>query len=242
VSSVVIAVLAVAAYLLVVALIWRRNGVRYDALAQDLSSVVRGIVVPMGVGSVLLAIVTSGLGWWGPALTQSPRSGPTWALVVPVVLAVAALLGLTSIDWRSPAARSVLPALALGCLFVGFAEELGTRGLVLVGARDSGWSELAAALLSMVVFSLVHAMNGLYGQSWRQTGVQLALTFVAGAAFYVTRMTTGSLVVAMVLHAVWDFGLLGTRATGRELRPAQAAAVAAVYLSGIGSVWFVATG
>ena len=109
-SSVVVAVLAVAAYLLVVGLIWRRNGVRYDALSQSRESVVKGIVVPMGVGSVLLAVVTTALGWWGPALTQSPRSGPTWALVVPAVLAVAAALGLTTIDWRSPKARTVLPA------------------------------------------------------------------------------------------------------------------------------------
>ena len=85
--------------------------------------------------------------------------------------------------------------------------------------------ELAAALLTMVVFSLVHAMNVLFGQSGGQTLVQLGLTFVAGAAFYVTRMTTGSLVVAMVLHALWDFGLLGTSATGRTVRPAQAVAV-----------------
>lgn len=240
-SSVVIAVLAVAAYLLVVALIWRRNGVRYDALAESRDSVIRGIVVPMGVGSVLLAVVTSVLGWWGPALTQSPRSGPTWALVVPVVLTVAAALGLTTIDWRSPKARTVLPALAVGCLLVGFAEELGTRGLVLVGARESGFGELAAALLTMVVFSLVHAMNGLFGQSWKRTAVQLGLTFVGGAAFYVTRMTTGSLVVAMFLHALWDFGLLGTAATDREVRAPQAAAVAAVYLTGIGALWFVAT-
>jgi membrane protease YdiL (CAAX protease family) len=241
VSSVVIAVLAVAVYLLVVALIWRRNGVRYDALSESRESVIRGIVVPMGVGSVFLAVVTSVLGWWGPALTQSPRSGPTWALVVPVVLTVAAALGLTTIDWRSPKARTVLPVLAVGCLLVGFAEELGTRGLVLVGARDSGFSELAAALLTMVVFSLVHAMNGLFGQSWGQTLTQLGLTFVAGAAFYVTRMTTGSLVIAMLLHALWDFGLLGTAATGRTVRPPQAVAVVAVYLTGIVSLWFVAT-
>ena len=239
---VVVAVLAVVAYLAVVALLWRRNGVRYDALAESRDSVMKGIVVPMGVGSVLLVVVTTALGWWGPALVQSPRSGPTWALVVPVVLGVAAALGLASIDWSSPKARRVLPALALGCLLVGFAEELGTRGLVLVGARESGWGELAAALLTMVVFSLVHAMNGLFGQSWPQTLAQLGLTFVAGAAFYVTRMTTGSLVVAMLLHALWDFGLLGTRATGREVRPAQAVAVAATYLTGLGAFWFVATG
>ena len=64
-SSVVVAVPAVAAHLLVVALIWRRNGVRYDALAESRDSVIRAIVVPMGVGSVLLAAVTSVLGCGG---------------------------------------------------------------------------------------------------------------------------------------------------------------------------------
>jgi CAAX protease family protein len=71
--------------------------------------------------------------------------------------------------------------------------------------------------------------------------VQLGLTLVAGAAFYVTRMTTGSLVVAMFLHALWDFGLLGTKATDGDVRPPQAVAVAAVYATGIVAVWFVAT-
>ena len=71
--------------------------------------------------------------------------------------------------------------------------------------------------------------------------MQLGLTFVGGAAFYVTRMTTGSLVVAMLLHALWDFGLLGTSATGRTVRPAQAVAVGAMYLTGLVALWFVAT-
>ena len=108
-------------------------------------------------------------------------------------------------------------------------------------SRESGFSELAAALLTLVVFSLGHAMNGLFGQSWTRTAVQLGLTFVGGAAFNVTRMTTGSLVVAMLLHTLWDCGLLGTAATDREVRAPQAVAVAAVYLTGIGALWFVAT-
>ena len=54
-------------------------------------------------------------------------------------------------------------------------------------------------------------------------------------------MTTGSLVVAMVLHALWDFGLLGTGATGRAVRLAQAVAVAATCLTGLGALSFVAT-
>ena len=55
-------------------------------------------------------------------------------------------------------------------------------------------------------------------------------------------MTTGSLVVAMLLHALWDFGLLGTAATDRTVRPPQAAAVGVVQLTGIVALWFVAAG
>ena len=32
-------------------------------------------------------------------------------------------------------------------------------------------------------------------------------------------MTTGSLIVAMVLHALWDFGTLGILATDRQQKP-----------------------
>ena len=82
-SSVVIAVLAVAVYLLVVAPIRRRNGVRYDALAESRDSVIRGIVVPMGVGrSCWPESPRCSAG--GGRRSPGSRSGPTWALVVPV--------------------------------------------------------------------------------------------------------------------------------------------------------------
>ena len=45
------------------------------------------------------------------------------------------------------------------------------------------------------------------------------LAFFAGSALYVTVMSTGSLLVAMVLHALWDFGTLGILATERQQKP-----------------------
>ncbi len=45
------------------------------------------------------------------------------------------------------------------------------------------------------------------------------MTFFAGSALYVTVMATGSLLVAMVLHALWDFGTLGILATERQQKP-----------------------
>lgn len=39
-------------------------------------TVVRGIVVQIGLGAVLLAVATTWLGWWEPVLVEEPRSGP----------------------------------------------------------------------------------------------------------------------------------------------------------------------
>lgn len=218
------------AYVVVVAIVWRVNHVDYLHLADSRSTVLRGIVVPIGVGAALLAVATTVLGWWGPVLLDDGRSGPAWAVVVPILFAVACALGLATIDWRSEN-RSLLPMLAVGTLIVGFAEEVLTRGLIVVGARDADWSALGVFLLSTVLFSLLHALNAFFGVPLRATLVQLALTFVAGAAFYVMRLSTGTLVVGILLHAVWDFTTLGAAATGRTPKPATFAALLLCYLA-----------
>ena len=207
------------AYLAVVAVVWRVNRVDYLHLVDDRRTAVRSIVVPIGLGALLLAVATTVLGWWHPVLFDDGRTGPAWAIVVPILFGVAAVLGLLSIDWRS-ANRSVLPVIALGTLLVGFAEEVLTRGLLVVGAREAGWTALGVYLLSTLLFSLVHGLNGFFGMPWRATAVQMVITFVAGTAFYVTRLSTGTLLVGIVLHAVWDFTTLRAQATGRTMKPA----------------------
>ena len=52
-------------------------------------------------------------------------------------------------------------------------------------------------------------------------------------------MTTGSLIVAMVLHALWDFGTLGILATDRQQRPVAGILALATFLIAAGAVGFV---
>jgi hypothetical protein len=215
--------------------------VRYDALVESRDTVVRGIVVPIGAGAVLLTAATTWLGWWGPVLVQDPRSGPGWALAVPVLFALTALLLMSSIDFHAPQAR-LLPLVAVGVVVVGFAEELATRGLLIVGARDSGWAEAAVFVFSTGLFALLHGVNAFFGQSPRATLTQIVIAFAAGSALYVTRMTTGTLLVAMALHALWDFGMLGSAATGRQPRQVALVAVVATYLLGLVAAAFVVAG
>ena len=62
------------------------------------------------------------------------------------------------------------------------------------------WSAAAVFFLSTGLFALLHGVNALFGQSARLTLVQVGVSFLARAALYVTRMTTGTLLVCIVLH------------------------------------------
>jgi len=225
-------------YTALVAVLWKVNGVRYDTIAESRDSVVRGIVVPIGVGGLLLAVATTWLGWWHPVLFQEGRTGPAWALVVPVMLGVVGLVGALNIDYRSEA-RGVLPWLAAGVLLVGFSEEVLTRGLLIVGGRQAGWSELVVVIVSCVLFGLLHGINAFFGQSLQQTVTQIVSAGVVGAAFYATRMSTGTLLVCMVLHALWDFGTLGQTTTGRPQKPLAGVLVLATFALGLVATGFI---
>lgn len=238
-TSLLWALVAYVLYLAVVGALWRARRVDYTRLAESDARVRDGIVVPIGAGLLLLVVITTLLGWWGPVLTQE-RTGPAWALAAPVLLGLTGLVATLGIDWRS-AARSRLPLIAIGVLLVGAAEELLARGLLVVGPRDAGWTEPLVFLLSTGLFSLLHALNGFFGMPWRLTLVQLGLTFLGGSAFYVTRMTTGSLVVCMLLHALWDFATLGETATGAKPRPLQLGLTLLAYIVGVAAVWPVIT-
>ena len=45
------------AYMVLVGVIWQVTGTRYDALVDSRAHVLRGIVLPIGLGALLLAIV-----------------------------------------------------------------------------------------------------------------------------------------------------------------------------------------
>ncbi len=201
-------------YVAVVSAIWVVNGFDYDAVADSSDTILKGIVIPVGVGAVFLAAATTWLGWWRPAMVEKTKAGPRWSLIIPVLLLVMALLGVASIDFGA-ASGSTLLLLALGTALVGFSEELLTRGLMIVGFRGSlseGW----VWLLSSLSFGLLHGINAFFGQSIGATVQQMAFAFVLGTTFYVTRRITGLLVVTMVIHALWDFGAIGVDNTGAD--------------------------
>ena len=206
-----IAVGVFVAYAAIVTVMSLVGGVDYDEIGDTTANVRDAIVIPIGVGAVFLAATTTWLGWWRPALFEARRAGSRWMLAVPVFILLAALTAAATFDWDSPR-TDVLPLLAVGVLLVGFSEELLTRGLIIVGMRGA-LKEPMVWFVSSLLFGLLHALNIIFGQGVGATLQQIVFAFVLGTAFYVTRRVTGTLLVCMVLHAVWDFGTIGNDAT-----------------------------
>ncbi|NYF16626.1 hypothetical protein HDC37_001451 [Microbacterium sp. AK009] len=190
------------AYVAVVFIVQQLSGVPYTALGDSGANLFLGAGLSLIVGAVLLALTTSLLGWWQPALFDRHRSAHKWPIVAAIIMVVALVVNLASTDWGAFDVAFLAAAIVL--LLVGFTEELATRGLLLVGLR-SRLSEVWVWLLTSALFGLMHLVNVLSGQAVGPTLQQVALAFGAGTIFYILRRVTGSLIWAMVLHGLWDF-------------------------------------
>jgi len=182
-------------------------GIGYDVIGATTSNIIKGIVVPLIIGSLVLAVVTTALGWWRPVLRElstDPPRPPRWLLVVPILLFIATLVGIDYGNLGNMGGAMIL-WLALGTAMVGFSEEITYRGLAVVGFRG-GYGEVRVWLFSSVLFGLLHGANLILGQSAALTIRQVILAFVIGSVFYSIRRITGTIIIPMVLHALWDFG------------------------------------
>ena len=182
-------------------------GVGYDEIGATTGNIIRGIVVPLAVGSLVLIIVTTALGWWRPVLRDLPSDPPRpprWLLVVPVLAFVAVVLGIDYGNLGNMGGAMIL-WLALGTAMVGFSEETAYRGLALTAFRGR-YSEVKVWLSTSILFGLLHGVNVILGQGAVPTVRQVIFAFVIGSVFYAIRRITGTLIVPMVIHALWDFG------------------------------------
>lgn len=227
-------------YVAVVFLVQKVAGVPYTALGESGGNLFLGAGLSLIVGAILLAVTTSLLGWWGPALRERHRATHRWPIIAAVLMAIALLLNLGATDWASYDGPFFAASIVL--LLVGFTEELTTRGLLLVGLR-SKLSEVWVWFLTSALFGLMHLINALSGQDLGPTLQQVLFAFGGGTIFYIVRRVTGTLIWAMVLHGLWDFS---TFAVGHGTPGVLAGVGTVLYLVamvvGLASVAFVIRG
>ena len=120
---------------------------------------------------------------------------------------------LLSVTQWSEIALSHLATLVLACLLIGINEELLTRGIVLVGLRGSTKNEVLVWLGSTALFGLMHVPNGLFGIGLSGGLVQAVFTFLLGSGLYLLRRISGTILLPIAIHALWDFSSFSHQVT-----------------------------
>lgn len=215
--SIAIGLAVYAGYLAIFYTTWAINDVDYEHIGETTESAKLHYAMPTLLGCVFLVIVVTALGWWRPALFDRTRSGPRWAWIGPIAMGLVAIAGFGFIKSDQASTELVMWSI-LGGIGVGFGEEMITRGTLLVGLR-SRYTEGRVWLWSTLLFSALHIPNVLFGLSPSGMPSQLVLTFIFGSVLYATRRLSGTLLLPMLLHGLWDGSVFLPRATGAAVNP-----------------------
>ncbi len=217
--SVWLGVLLYCGYLAMFFTTWAINGVDYLRIGESAETTRLWYALPTLFGCTFLVIAISVLGWWRLVLFDRARSGPRWVWILPAAIAGLILHNFSGLQFARLTPELLLWS-TLGAVGVGFGEETITRGSMIVGLR-SRFPEVRVWLISTLLFSALHVPNVLFGLPLAAMPVQVLLTFIFGSGMYAIRRTSGTLILPMILHGLWDSSLFLSVATGVKPSMAQ---------------------
>jgi uncharacterized protein len=201
-----------AAYLAVFYTTWAINDVDYETIGKTAESAKLHYALPTLFGGIVVVILVTAFGWWRPSLFDRERSGPKWAWIGPILVIVAAVASYSTIHTGKLSGELIFWSV-LGGIGVGFGEEMITRGSMVVGLR-SKFDEHKVWLYSTLLFAALHAPNVLFGEQLIGMLGQLVTTFIFGSFMFAVRRLSGTLLLCMFLHGLWDSSIFLPRATG----------------------------
>ena len=193
-----------------------------------------GTGLPILLGGVILIAFAASVGWLRGLFARQPIRGRRWMWIAVAAVLLFNVLRFATIDYGAAGAGVVVAWLITG-LFVGFAEETLTRGLVVTLMRKGGYREVTVAAVSAALFALLHAVNLLSGQPLVPTLIQLVYTFAFGVCMYLTLRVTRNLIWPILLHASTDPSI-----TLQTLYPAVDDPLTGV--AGLGNIVVIVTG
>lgn len=173
-------------------------------LFSDALSVFIAVALPVVFGSAVLLAFAASVRWLPrPLFARQPVRGSWWMWIAPVLIVVTILLRVFGIEW-SAYSGGVIATTFLAGVFIGISEELLTRGIVVTLLRRHGYREWAVAVLSSLVFALLHTSNLLSGQSLTTVLPTIGFTYGFGMMMYLTLRVTGHIIWPIILHALTD--------------------------------------
>ncbi|WIB33080.1 CPBP family intramembrane glutamic endopeptidase [Curtobacterium sp. MCSS17_005] len=179
------------------------RGIEANALLSSPGAVLNGLTLPILAMGILTLVFVATLGWRREVFGRQPVEGRWWMWIAVAVLIVPIVIRVVATNWSAYSVSVVFAVLFLG-LCIGFTEELITRGVAVSLLRRGGYSERVVALLSAVLFGLMHASNAISGANPVVVGATVIYTFGIGIMLYLSMRVTGSIIPAMLLHAATD--------------------------------------
>ena len=184
------------------------SGVPYTDIAKSSNNLLFGVLIPVVIGSIFLTIIAIWSGWWKDVWRDQYKiKDHAWMHIFLILVVIGIIANILSGSISSQNLSFIIIAL-IATAFVGYSEELLTRGLLVRGARGSGFAEVKVFIIVMVVFGLFHGLNIINGQALIPTIQQVVLAGLTGGVFYTIYRKTGLLAVPMILHALMDFSIL----------------------------------
>lgn len=162
------------------------------------------IGLPILLACVVLVAFLASVGWLRTIFAPQPLRGRGWMWIAVAAVLVFNVLHLFSIDYGA-AGFPIVASWMLTGLFIGFAEEVLTRGIVVDLMRRAGHREIAVTLVSASLFAAMHLGNLFTStQGLPATLFQVAYTFCFGILMYLAMRVTGTLIAPILLHASTD--------------------------------------
>jgi len=161
------------------------------------------------VGRVCICIFTISmltlLGWWGEAGFVRPKS---WRILLPflplfLLVIVSKISEFNSLGVHVSDINFILVGIFI-YVAGGFMEEAIFRGLVLRTLLPQGL--LRAAVLSSMIFAVVHLLNLAAGANIAGTILQVIVAFLMGLAFVAPLAVTRNIWPLIFIHALSNFG------------------------------------
>lgn len=161
------------------------------------------------VGRVCICIFTiymlTLLNWWGEVGFVRPKS---WRILLPylplfLLVIVSKISEITSLGIHVSDLNFILVGLFI-YVAGGFMEEAVFRGLVLRTLLPMGL--VRAAVLSSMIFAIVHLLNLAGGANLAGTILQVVVAFLMGLAFVAPLAVTRNIWPLIFIHALNNFG------------------------------------
>ncbi|MCC6940479.1 MAG: CPBP family intramembrane metalloprotease, partial [Novosphingobium sp.] len=199
-------------YNLIIYATWFAVGADYLNMVAE-GVVFKSIVLSLTLGFAFVMLAMRYTGWQQPILHEASPARPKMLLwIVVAVWMSVVILNMSLNNWAAMSFYHV-SMLVLAGILVGFNEEAVTRGFLVVGLRSKTNSEFLVWFGSTLLFGLMHLPNAFFGPGLVAASIQVVFAFLAGSALYVVRRLSGSLMLPMFLHGIWDFSMFATQAS-----------------------------